>query len=132
MGKWRISPVGIACLVLAAWFVHSLWDLCYDHSEEKRQGRRIVDEIKTCEAGIVAYWSPGRKAVGISVYGVTDQDRQEQVVEWVRALKATGEVNYLIEVNFYERENWIETPKNERGAWSGWRGAEKLLRSVKL
>jgi hypothetical protein len=133
MRKWLVGLLTLlVCIVAAVWMIEIVRNVLYDDREEKRQGRMIVDEIKTRDGSITAYWTPGRGRVTISVYAVTAEDKQDQVVEWVKALKIKGEIDRVITVNFYERENWIETPQNERGSGGGHRGPEKLIRTVQL
>src|SRR4051794_22787358 len=118
-----VLSVGV---VSAVPLLSGAWSVLYGYREEKRQGRLVVDEIQARDASINAGWSPGVRRVAISVYALTKEEDQERVVEWVYALKAKGEVDCIVVINFYERENWIETPKNANGVWSSRRGEEKL------
>jgi len=103
----------------------------YDDHEEKRQGRVIVDEIEARDGAVRVYWSPRRGRVVISVYAVTAEEKQNQVVEWIEGLKAKGDFNLTVTVDFYERENWIETPTG-KDAWVGHRGPETRIRTIEL
>ncbi len=105
--------------------------MSYDDREEQRQGSLIVREIKARDGSITAYWSPGRGRVAVSVYSA-DEHVQDRVIETVTTLKARGEIDRIITIEFYERENWIEGPKNARGVWGKHRGPERQIRSVEL
>jgi hypothetical protein len=133
MRKWLVRfLLCFTCILAVALVVALARNVFYNDREEKRQGWVIVDEIKTRDNSITAYWSPGRGSVTISVYSVTAEDKQDQLLEWINALKAKGDIDRAITVNFYERENWIEKPPNELGVRSGYRGSENLIRTVEL
>ncbi len=61
----------------------------------------------------------------LRLYGLTRQDKQDEIISFVRAYKHENDTN-PVRIRFYRSENWIYT--NALG--SGYRGDEKLLRSI--
>jgi hypothetical protein len=134
--KWLVRAVVVILLAGAAvagyCYVEAYRSLSYDWSEEERQGVLICARIKAGGPTPPAHWSPGRGVVTVSVYEVTDPAAQDRIIELVAGMKARGEVDRRVRLRFYEKEIWIESPKDAKGFWTGHRGPEKLLRESEL
>lgn len=61
----------------------------------------------------------------LRLYGLTSQDKQDGVISFVRTYKHENDMN-PVRIRFYKSENWIYTD----ALGSGYRGDEKLLRSI--
>jgi hypothetical protein len=117
--------------VIIAWMVNALAALRYDDSEERRQGTVIFNKLKA-KKNAKMYWMPVKGRVTILICEVTASEAQQEIADLVREMKAHGEITCAVHIQFYERENWIEWPKNDRGISGGERGPEKLIRSMEL
>ena len=65
------------------------------------------------------YCEPFRNSAQLTVYGVTNMERQEEVLSAAREWEATNPIVSKVGVRFYERENS-----------DGDRRSEKLIREV--
>jgi hypothetical protein len=134
--KWLGRAVVVILLaggvVAGCVYVEVYRSLSYDWSEEERQGVLICARIKDGGSTPPAHWSPGRGVVTVSVYEVTDTAAQDRIIELVAGMKARGEVDRRVRLRFYDKEIWVETPKDAKGFWTGHRGPEKLLRDSDL
>jgi hypothetical protein len=128
-----IAGTVLGCLALLGLLGWRVWtDLTYDDVEEKRQGRLIVDRLREGDSREGIYWIPGKGHVTIVVYGETDPDAQRALIKKFGLMKEAREVTMRVTIQFYEREVWIESPKNAKGIWGERRGAEHLIASVEL
>lgn len=74
------------------------------------------------------YCNPFRNSAQLIVYGVTNADRQEEILAAVRAWQATNPIVTNIDVRFFERENWRSFTNDQAGYSGGDRLPETLLR----
>jgi hypothetical protein len=134
--KWfarAVVAILLAGGVVAGYcYVELRRNLSYDWGEEERQGVLMCARIRGGGLTPPAHWSPGRGVVTVSVYEVTDPAAQDRIIELVAGMKTRGEVDRRVRLRFYEKEIWIETPKDAKGSWTGYRGPEKLLRESDL
>jgi hypothetical protein len=130
IGLAVVALAGVAALCLLA--VDKYRDLTYDWSQERHQGELICRAIMGGGDNPPAYWTPGRGWVGVDVYEVADPAAQDRIIGLIASAKARGDVGRPIRLRFYEREVWIESPKDARGVWGRHRGSEKLIRSCEL
>lgn len=86
-------------------------------------GRSATDPDKS-----PVYWDAFRNSARLIVYGVTNTERQAEVLAAVRDWQATNLVVTNINVRFFERENWRSFTNAQAGYSGGDRLPETLLR----
>jgi len=64
------------------------------------------------------YWDPFRNSARLDVYGVTNIEKQDQVLMAVRTWQTTNQNMAKLQVRFYEREN-LKQFTNAEGGYSG-------------
>jgi hypothetical protein len=74
------------------------------------------------------YWDAFRNSARLDIYGVTNLDRQEQVLLAVKDWQTTNRNMAKLQVRFYERENWKQFTNEQAGYAGGNRLPEVLLR----
>jgi hypothetical protein len=114
---YRVAwPYGIlfgAPVLVVIYILFFVW--VFDDREQGNAAVKIIDELRRHDKNLIVYWSPSKFAVIISIYEVTDEARQLKIREWAEEAKAGHRLHYHFRLNFYEKEVWIVSPKNEHG-----------------
>ena len=107
-------------------------DLTYDYGEERRQAELICKSIQADPGKPTVYSLAHRGCVDVDIYKITEQVAQDRIIALITVMKERGELDRAVHLRFYERENLIKTPKNEKGISGEHRGPEVLLRRCDL
>ena len=127
--KWLLSAIVLlACYAVLRWYV----SYPYHPSEANAALVEIRGRLGGGKAGpgkcpqAEFYCRPEPRRVTFIVYNGTDADSQDEIVSVMRQVWAERGLKVRGEVEFYEKENWVE----QNGG--GYRGPEKLLRKERL
>jgi len=74
------------------------------------------------------YWCPFRNSAQLDVYGVTNIEKQDQVLTAVKAWQTTNQNMAKLQVRFFERENWKQITNEQSGDVIGHSLPEVLIR----
>jgi hypothetical protein len=74
------------------------------------------------------YCNPFRNSAQLDVYGVTNIEKQDQVLMAVKTWQTTNQNMAKLQVRFFERENWKQFTNEEAGYSGGNRLPEVLIR----
>jgi hypothetical protein len=103
-----------------------------------RLGRYITNQfafekiISSNPDGRPFYTSPSRNAARFVVYGITNSERQDELLTALKDWQTTNQDMAKLTVRFYERENWRAFTNEQRGYSGGERLPEVVLREITL
>jgi hypothetical protein len=143
----QITILFLSILVLVACF-GSIYEFCFRPfsaslhniawAEDAQQSRnlwhyvtnRVVFDVKSAADSrrVAFYCEPKRNSVRIYVYGLTNLERQDQILLAIKDWQVTNQNMAKLQVSFFERENWIEFTNEQAGYSGGNRLSEILLR----
>ena len=76
------------------------------------------------------YCDPFRNSARLTVYGITNTERQEEVLSAVREWQMANRNMSKLSVRFYEREKWREVTNTQTGDSGGERLPEVMIREI--
>lgn len=70
--------------------------------------------------GVAVHGILATRYIKITIYGVKNISDQKKIIDTIAEYRQRNQLSKPIEIDFYDAENWIETPKGRK------RGAEQL------
>jgi len=100
---------------------YDLWVYVTNHVHF--DGRSVINPDKPS-----VFSSPRHNSTRLDIYGVTNMERQDEILSVARQWRATNPIVATIEVRFFEQENWRLFTNEQAGVSGGSRLPENLLR----
>src|ERR1039457_1046128 len=140
---WLASMIAVVCLAVLYIFVSSPFVTAVQNTETAADAERsyslwlfVTNRVHFDGRSVMepdkppVYSSPRHNSAALFVYGVTNAERQEEVLTAVREWQATNPSVAKIGVRFYQRETWRLFANDQAGVSGESRWGETLLREV--